>query len=141
MSNAMGLPPEPSPRRGIGAVVVIVLLVVVGALVVRKLGLLGPDTPAGLAAGTPTEMPPMPVDVAIARADVVTDAVRATGRIEAVQAIELRPEQQGRILELQFQEGQTVSSGTALIKIDDAMLEAQSERAAADRDLAQQQLE
>ena len=73
----------------------------------------------------------MPVDVAVARADVVTDAVRATGRIEALQAIELRPDQAGRIVELQFQEGQGVAAGTALIRIDDAMLRAQAERAMA----------
>ena len=78
----------------------------------------------------------MPVDVDIARREAVTDAVRATGRIEAVQAIDLRPDEQGRITELLFREGQTVAAGTPLVKIDDAMLLAQAERATADRDLA-----
>jgi membrane fusion protein (multidrug efflux system) len=39
-----------------------------------------------------------------------------------------------------FHEGQSVSRGTALVKIDDAVLRAQAERADADRDLARQQL-
>jgi membrane fusion protein (multidrug efflux system) len=39
-----------------------------------------------------------------------------------------------------FHEGQSVSKGTALVKIDDAVLRAQAERADADRDLARQQL-
>lgn len=86
-------------------------------------------------------MPPMPVDVDSARRQPVVDAVRATGRIEALQAIELRPDEQGRITELLFQEGQLVARGTPLVRIDDAMLRASAERAKADRDLARQQLD
>ena len=144
MSNTMTRAQGTGDRRGVGTVstvVILLMLVTVAALIAWRLGFLGGGTPVGMAAGAPGEMPPMPVDVAVARADVVTDAVRATGRIEALQAIELRPEQQGRIVELLFQEGQAVAAGTPLIKIDDAMLRAQAERAAADRDLAQQQLE
>jgi membrane fusion protein (multidrug efflux system) len=98
------------------------------------------DAPAA-ATGGPPAMPPMPVDVDTARRQSVVDAVRATGRIEAVNAIELRPDEQGRITQLLFREGQSVAAGTPLVKIDDAMLKAQSERAKADRDLATQQLE
>ena len=83
----------------------------------------------------------MPVDVDTARRRSVVDAVRATGRIEAVQAVELRPDEQGRIVELLFEEGQAVAAGTPLVRIDDAMLRAHRERAIADRDLARQQLE
>jgi membrane fusion protein (multidrug efflux system) len=83
----------------------------------------------------------MPVDVDSARRQPVVDAVRATGRIEAIQAIELRPDEQGRITELLFQEGQFVSRGTPLIRVDDAMLRASAERAKAERDLAKQQLD
>lgn len=95
-----------------------------------------PETP-----GPGGAMPSMPVDVDTARVETVTDAVRATGRIEAIQAIELRPDAQGRITDLLFREGQAVAAGTALLKIDDAMLVAQAERATAERDLARQQLE
>jgi membrane fusion protein, multidrug efflux system len=86
-------------------------------------------------------MPPMPVDVDTARVQSVVDAVRATGRIEAVHAVELRPDEQGRITALLFREGQSVAKGTPLIQIDDAMLRAQAARAEAERDLARQQLE
>lgn len=85
-------------------------------------------------------MPPMPVDVDTARVRPIVDAVRATGRIEAVQAVELRPDEQGRITALLFREGQLVGKGAPLVRIDDAMLRAQAERADADRDLAAQQL-
>jgi membrane fusion protein (multidrug efflux system) len=83
----------------------------------------------------------MPVDVDTARRQPVVDAVRATGRIEAVQAIELRPDEQGRVTELLFQEGQFVNRGTPLVRIDDAMLRASAERLKAERDLAKQQLD
>jgi membrane fusion protein (multidrug efflux system) len=92
-------------------------------------------------AGGQQQMPPMPVDVDTARRGDVVDAVRATGRIEAVNAVELRPDEQGRIVELLFIEGQAVAAGTPLVRIDDAMLRANRERAFADRDLARQQLE
>jgi membrane fusion protein (multidrug efflux system) len=90
--------------------------------------------------GAPASMPPMPVDVATATSQPIADAVRATGHIEAIQAVQLRSDEQGRITGLMFHEGQYVSQGQALVKIDDAVLRAQAERADADRDLAQQQL-
>ena len=46
------------------------------------------------------EAPPMPVEVVVARADTVVDAIIATGQIEAVQSIELRPEVEGRIAQI-----------------------------------------
>lgn len=92
-------------------------------------------------AGGPPSMPPMPVDVDTARIQQVVDAVRATGRIEAVQAVELRPDEQGRVTALMFSEGQFVARGAPLVRMDAAMLRAQAERADADRDLSHQQLE
>jgi membrane fusion protein (multidrug efflux system) len=86
-------------------------------------------------------MPPMPVDAATAQYQTLVDGVRATGRVEAVDAVELRPDEQGRVMAILFREGQHVTRGTPLIKIDDAMLRAQAERAVADRDLATQQLQ
>jgi membrane fusion protein (multidrug efflux system) len=124
-------------RRIIAAVVVAVAIIVVG--VVTK-GRFGANPPAAASGSAQQGMPPMPVDVDTARSDTVVDALRATGRIEAVQAVELRPDEQGRITRLYFREGQFVSAGAPLLKIDDAMLRAQAERAEADRDLAQQQL-
>jgi membrane fusion protein, multidrug efflux system len=84
--------------------------------------------------------PPMPVEVAVARTDTVVDAILATGQIEAVQSIELRPEVEGRIAEILVREGAVVAQGTPLFKVDDAELRAQVARAEADRDLAQQSL-
>jgi membrane fusion protein (multidrug efflux system) len=93
---------------------------------------------AGPGGGGP---PPMPVEVAVALRDTVVDAIAATGQIEAIQAIDLRPEVEGRIVDILVREGQEVEKGTPLFKVDDAELRAQVARAAADRDLARQALE
>lgn len=133
-------------RRGNGRPVVVGAVVVVGIamvfLLMRGRGEAAQEGgPAAAGGGGPPAMPPMPVDVDTARRQSVVDAVRATGRIEAVQAIELRPDEQGRVTAILFREGQPVRAGTPLVKVDDAMLKAQAERARADRDLSTQQLE
>ena len=83
---------------------------------------------------------PVPVEVAVARADTVVDAITATGQIEPLQSIELRPEVDGRLVDIMVREGSEVSRGTPLFKVDDQELKAQVARAQADRDLAQQAL-
>ena len=82
----------------------------------------------------------VPVEVTEARTDTVVDAILATGQIEAVQSIELRPEVEGRLVGILVREGAYVAAGTPLFKVDEAELAAQVARAAADRDLAQQAL-
>jgi membrane fusion protein (multidrug efflux system) len=82
----------------------------------------------------------MPVEAAAARSDTVTDAILATGQIEALQSIELRPEVEGRIVRILVREGSLVARGTPLFKIDDAELKAQVAQVTAERDLARQSL-
>src|SRR5216117_3160094 len=96
----------------------------------------GPD-PAGGGGGAPMGMP---VEVVVARTDTVRDEISATGQIEAVQSIDLRPEVDGRIVEILVREGQEVERGTPLFKVDDAQLQAQVAQLAAQRDLADQAL-
>jgi membrane fusion protein, multidrug efflux system len=93
--------------------------------------------PAGPAGGGP---PAMPVEVVAARTDTVVDAILATGQIEALQSVELRPDIEGRIAEILVREGAIVARGTPLFKVDDAELRAEVARAEADRDLARQSL-
>jgi membrane fusion protein (multidrug efflux system) len=83
----------------------------------------------------------VPVEVVPARIDTVVDAILATGQIEALQSIELRPEVEGRLVEILVREGAEVARGAPLFKVDDAELRAQVARAEADHDLAQQALQ
>ena len=80
--------------------------------------------------------PPSPVDVASAVQDTAIEQILATGQIEAMQSIELRPTVDGRIVQIYFREGSEVRRGTPLVKVDDAELLAQVARLEAERDLA-----
>ena len=84
--------------------------------------------------------PAMPVEAASARSDTVVDAILATGQIEAIQSIELRPDVEGRVIQILVREGSPVGAGTPLFKIDDAELQAQVAQVEAERDLARQSL-
>ncbi len=85
--------------------------------------------------------PPTPVEVAVAKTDTVVDAILATGTIEAIQAIELRPEVEGRLTEILVREGTEVRAGRPLFKVDDAELKALVAQLTAERDRAVQALE
>lgn len=102
----------------------------------------GEDASAGGAAGRPGGGPPqgMPVDVVESRVDTVVDAIQANGEIEAVQAIELRAEISGRLVQILAREGTEVRAGAPLFKVDDAELRAEVARLEAERDLARQAL-
>lgn len=97
----------------------------------------GPGGPGGPGGGPPA----MPVEAATARADTVVDAILATGQIEAMQSIELRPDVEGRLVHILVREGSSVARGTPLFKIDDAELKAQVAQITAERDLARQSLD
>ena len=99
----------------------------------------GAESSEGAAGGGPP--PGMPVDVAIAVEQIVVETISATGQIEALQSIELRPEVEGRIVEILVREGSEVRRGTPLFKVDDAELKAEVARLEAQRDLAARVLE
>ena len=84
--------------------------------------------------------PAMPVEVAVARTDTVVDAILASGQIESIQSVELRPEIEGRLAAILVREGAEVVKGTPLFQVDDGELKAEVARAEADRDLARQAL-
>ena len=137
---------SPNVRRIVLPIGVLLLGILLVAVVMRSRSdgtdnAQGPGGGGAAGGAGAASMPPMPVDVDTARLSLVTDAVRATGRIEANQSVELRPDESGRVIQLLFREGQFVGRGAPLVKIDDAMLRAQRERALADRDLARQQLD
>ncbi|HJS48376.1 MAG TPA: efflux RND transporter periplasmic adaptor subunit, partial [Gemmatimonadales bacterium] len=86
-------------------------------------------------------MPALPVETAEARTDTVTERINATGEVEAMQSILLKPEVDGRITAIVVRDGARVGAGAALFRIDDAELRAQVDRAEAESDLAAQALE
>ncbi|HET7424463.1 MAG TPA: efflux RND transporter periplasmic adaptor subunit [Gemmatimonadales bacterium] len=115
-------------------------VLLLGAAAVACNGAEGKSKGAAAGAGGGGGMPPMPVEVVAARSDTVVDAILATGQIEAMQSVELRPDIEGRIAEILVREGATVAKGTPLFKVDDAELRAEVAQAEAERDLARQSL-
>ena len=56
------------------------------------------DPASGGGGGGAGGPPAMPIEVVVARTDTVRDEIAATGQVEAVQSIALRPEVEGRIV-------------------------------------------
>ncbi|MDX2261368.1 MAG: efflux RND transporter periplasmic adaptor subunit, partial [Gemmatimonadales bacterium] len=92
----------------------------------------------GAGGGAP---PAVTAELAVAETRAVQDVIPANGQIEPVQAIELRPDIEGRLVQILVTEGAAVAAGQPLFKVDDGELRAQVDRAEADRDLARQSLE
>lgn len=65
------------------------------------------------------------------------EVIVANGTLRADEAVELQTEVNGKVAAINFAEGQQVSAGDVLVKIDDSSLQASLRRALARRDLAQ----
>ncbi|SKB53000.1 efflux RND transporter periplasmic adaptor subunit [Dyadobacter psychrophilus] len=80
---------------------------------------------------------PTIVDVIIVKSEKVSDKVEVNGTIVANEFAELRPEVSGLLTFLYVPEGQTVSKGTVIARINNADLQAQLSRSKVQLDLAE----
>jgi len=92
-----------------------------------------PATPAAQPQGLPVRAEP----VKVAK---VSDDVSAVGSLMAEESVIIRPEIDGRIVGLHFQEGQAASAGTRLVTIDSTEYEAQAAAVRADLKTEEQRL-
>ena len=76
--------------------------------------------------------PPAPVTVSQPIAREITDVRDFTGRIEAVESVEIRARVRGFLQKIQFKEGSEVKKGDALFDIDPRTFEADLAKAKAD---------
>lgn len=76
-------------------------------------------------------MPPMPVEVAQAVRQSVSDRFEAVGTIEAIEAITVVSEIDAAVVKIPFPEGQFVRRGELIAQLDDAQLAAEVQRAEA----------
>jgi multidrug efflux system membrane fusion protein len=94
--------------------------------------LLGSPAGSGNAADASTAAPPaIPVSVAVVEAKSVTQWSEFSGRLEAVDHVELRSRVAGAIQSVHFQEGAIVEKGDLLVTIDPAPYQAEVARAQA----------
>jgi multidrug efflux system membrane fusion protein len=114
-----------------------VALAVLGALVIAGLGTLGAirlDSHPAVAA----EAPPAPeVDVAAVVNRTITDWQSYSGRMAAVEKVEIRPQVSGTIVSVNFRDGALVNKGDTLFVIDPRPYQAAVDQAAAQLAAAQ----
>ncbi len=93
--------------------------------------------PAQGAAAKPSGLPVKAVPVKVGK---VSDEVTAVGTLLADESVIIRSEIDGRIVGLNFQEGQAVAAGTRLVTLDNSEYEAQSAAVRADLRTEEQRL-
>jgi membrane fusion protein, multidrug efflux system len=103
------------------------------------------DATAGTSASKPVAPagppPGLPVKAVPVKIGEVIDEVTAVGSLLADESVMIRPEIDGRIVGLHFQEGQAVVAGAKLVTIDSAEYEAQLAAVRADLNTERQRLQ
>ena len=135
------LPSPKSPRRtGFrrAAFLIPAALVIAGGTVALTLARAGEDASQEPAAAS---APPAPrVTVASVEQRVITEFEEITGRVDAIENVELRSRVSGHIASLHFQSGQNVKAGDLLFSIDPRWYRAQANLAAAEVEQARARL-
>lgn len=104
-----------------------ILLVLVAALLWLRLSPKSADSPAAARNTTATMM--LPVRGYVVSKRKLGNRVLSAGTLVANEEVDLRAESSGRITQILFQEGTSVKQGQLLVKINDAELQAQLQRA------------
>src|SRR6266513_3669709 len=91
-------------------------------------------------ASTNKGAPALPVNVVSVIEKEVNEWDEFTGRLEAVESVEIRPRVSGYITEIQFEAGAIIKKGDLLYVIDPRPYQADLDRAAADFDRTQAEL-
>lgn len=119
----------------------IVVILVVGLLVLSKF-LFFPkknNKPGGQAKGK--NAMPVAVNYFLAKSAELQNDVFATGQIGALNQVELLPEVSGKVTAIYFREGEKVSKGDVLVKLNDADLQAQLLKIKTQLKLSEQKLD
>ncbi|UHS59119.1 efflux RND transporter periplasmic adaptor subunit [Agrobacterium vaccinii] len=83
-----------------------------------------PMTTGAVAASAPAETPAVPVTVAVVESRDITHWEQFSGRLEAVERVQIRSRVAGQIQAVHFREGALVKAGDALFTIDPAPYQA-----------------
>lgn len=84
---------------------------------------------------------PVVVNYFVLKADTLINKIVTTAMIGAINQVELMPEVNGKVIAVYFKEGELVSKGSVLIKLNDAELQAQLLKNKSQINLAEQKLE
>ncbi|WP_207458314.1 efflux RND transporter periplasmic adaptor subunit [Azospirillum sp. SYSU D00513] len=84
----------------------------------------GGASKGGAPGGPPGGMPPMPVEAAPVKVGTLARTITAVGSLLSEESVIIRPEVAGRITAIAFQEGERVTKGTVLLRLDDSIARA-----------------
>ena len=84
---------------------------------------------------------PTPVEVGLVQALRVSDDVQTVGSLRSRRGVMLRPEAAGRIVQINFADGQRVKGGQLLVQLDDTLQRAQLQQAEAQATIARTNLQ
>jgi membrane fusion protein, multidrug efflux system len=124
--------------RSLVAVLVVLLLGAAGAGAYWQLVLVPAQEQrsAGGGSGRPGAGMPVAVEAAEVRVGPAEVTVEAVGTLLSDESVLLRPEVSGRIVDFNFTEGEPVTRGQALVRLDDSVEQAELKEAAARLQLA-----
>ncbi len=83
------------------------------------------------------DAPPQTINAYVVRQAPLTQSIEAAGNLLAEEEVQLAPEISGRVVQLNFKEGQLVQKGQLLVKLADADLQAQLQKLLAQLSLAE----
>ena len=122
--------------RSIVAVVVVLLVAGSGAGAYWKLVMVPQAAALQQGSGGPPAGFAMPVEAAPVRIDVAQRQIQAIGTLRSNESVIVRPEVAGRIVAINFQEGQKVRKGQVLVQLDSTFERAELAQAEAMAQLA-----
>jgi membrane fusion protein, multidrug efflux system len=80
---------------------------------------------SGANEGGPPEMPPVFVETAVVEPEALRETAKLVGQLEAEESVVLRPEIDGVVEQILFDEGARVEEGTVLVRLRDAQQKAE----------------
>ncbi|WP_428635170.1 efflux RND transporter periplasmic adaptor subunit [Sedimenticola sp.] len=101
-----------------------------------RAGLLLLPSTVVLAAAPPGGMPPMPVEAQPVTVGEIVRSADTVGNLLGYEAVVLRPQIQGKVEKILFEEGQPVTAGQPMVQLDDDQYRAELDEAVANRDLS-----
>lgn len=118
----------------------IIIVVVIALVIASKFIFFAPKEDSSAAAkGKPKG--PVAVNYYVVKASTFDNDVFATGKIGALNQIDILPEVGGKVTVIYFKEGETVNKGNVLVKLNDADLQAQLLKSKTQIVLSEQKLE
>lgn len=118
----------------------IIIVVVIALVIASKFIFFAPKEDVATA-GKGKPKGPVAVNYYVVKPTVFDNDVFATGKIGALNQIDILPEVGGKVMAICFREGETVNKGSLLVKLNDADLQAQLLKSKTQIALSEQKLE